>query len=318
MRFRTCFVISLVAGALIGFSAMAQTSSKMMMVAPLRPGLQAANADVVVIGKVVEIEKETVEVSPFKGAPKDQKVSYKIAVVKIEEAIIGGKGLTQFRVGFLDVGAAPPVVGDPVPPGAGVRPIRVVRPGRAPVALMENQEGCFYLSPHPVGDFYVLAGNGTVAPINIKDENYKKQLEEIKKVAKTLDDPVTALKAKELSDRFEAAQVLLQRYSINRSTGTASREPIPTDENKLILAVLKELPWAASETKPRTPLDPVPPSRSALWYSIQVDMVGFKQPVFPVQKPGDPPVDSNKIWEDATSAYLKDNIEKIKIKRFAK
>src|SRR5205823_4476808 len=105
-------------------------------------------------------------------------------------------------------------------------------------------------------------------------------------------------------------------YQANRSGKATSREPIPEDENKLILAVISELPW--QDTKPSTEANPIPHNRSTLWNMIQQDAVGFKQPVFPAQKAGDPPVDYNKIWEEATTSYLKDNREKIKIKGFLK
>ena len=91
--------------------------------------------------------------------------------------------MTQFRVGFPDgAGSVPQPAGRP---GVAVRPL----PARfAPVALAAGMEGCFFLNPHHDGDFYVIASNGMGAPLNKKDENYAKQLEEIKKVAKIIAD----------------------------------------------------------------------------------------------------------------------------------
>lgn len=288
-----------------------------MVAVPQKPSQLAGQADLVILGKVVEIEKDPVEVSPFKGAPKGEKVSYRIAVIKLEESIIGGKGLTQFRVGFPDgamVPGAEPKAGEPAVGG----PIRAIpRRGGAPVALAKDMEGVFCLNQHHDGDFYVLAANGMAPPLFKKDENFKKELEAVKKVAKTIDDPVSALKAKELSDRFAAATLLLQRYNQSKTGGTA-REAIPAEENKLIVALMMELPWAPKLDVPRTGSDPVPPSRSQLWYMINQIELGFKQPVIQPVKPGDPQPDYNKILEDATTAFLKDNAEKIKIKRFVK
>lgn len=310
MRLHIPFAFTLAAATL--FSISASADAKALMVAPPRPGQAAAQADIVVTGKITEIEKDTVEASQFPGAPKDQKATYKIAVLKIDTPIIGGKGLTQFRVGFPELAAATP---RPLPPGGGARPpIRVG--GRGPVALTADQEGCFFLTRHHEGDFYVLAGFGP--PLDKKDENYTKQLEEVKKVAKIIENPVTALKAKELDDRFNAANVLLQRYQLAGSNKPMSREAIPAEENKLILAILTELPWVPTDVKPRGPTDPVPPSRSQLWYMVQQDMTGFKQPVFPPQRPGDPPVDGNKIMDEATSKFLKANADKVKLKGFNK
>jgi hypothetical protein len=251
---------------------------------------------VVVLGKVVNVEKDSVFINRYRGAPKDQKVEYKIATVRIEEPLIGGRGLTQFRVGFpadASTAALPPL------------------PGRGPLTLTVDQEGCFFLNPHNEGDFYVLARG----PLIKSDKNYAKELEDVKKVAKILNDPVAALKAKDIEDRFRAASVLLERYRTNRSGKSTLREAVPAEENNLILALMVELPWQPKDTKPRLASDPVAPSRSALWYTIQQDLVGFKQPTV---APSASAADRNKIWEDATTTYLKDNIEKIKLRGYTK
>src|SRR4051812_47404701 len=61
------------------------------------PGLPT-NADVVVVGKVVEIEPAVVEVAPFKGARPEQMVKYKVANVKIDDPLVGAGGITRVRV----------------------------------------------------------------------------------------------------------------------------------------------------------------------------------------------------------------------------
>jgi hypothetical protein len=297
----------------VTFVLTATAQSKALMVATPRPGQLALQADVIVIGKVAEIEKDTVEVSAFPGAPKDQKQNYKIAVVKIDEAITGGKGLTQFRVGFAEgaavTGPPPSRVG-----GGGVAIKPAIRPGRGPVALTAGQEGCFFLTRHHDGDFYILAGNA--APLEKKDENYEKMLGEVKKTAKILDDPMAALKAKELNDRFQAAHTLLQRYQFNRSGKPVPRESIPAEENKLILAIMLELPWQSSNVAPRPVTESLPAIRNTLWAMTQSDMIGFKPPTF--NQGVVSPEDRQKAWEEATTAYLKDNAEKIKLKGFVK
>jgi hypothetical protein len=308
--------LSLALSAAFIFGLTTTADARALMVAPATPGQLAAQADLIIIGKVVEIEKDTVEATQFRGAPKDQKMTYKIAVIKLEESIIGGKGLTQFRVGFPEnAGATPP--GDP---GAGpaLRPGRPIRPGFGPVALTAGQEGCFMLTRHHEGDFYILAANGTAAPLNKKDETYAKQMEEIKKIAKTISDPVTALKAKDVNDRFDAAFLILQRYQTNTTGKPASRESIPAEESKLIVALLSELPWQPKEVKPRLGSDPMPPSRSAIWYMVQQDLAGWKQPVPAQVKPGETPIDFNKVMDEASAKYLKENGEKIKLKGYVK
>jgi hypothetical protein len=314
MRANCRLALAAAAALLFGLTAAAQAKA-LVMAGPQTPAAQAANADVIVVGKVTEVENDAVEVSPYKGAPKDQKASFKVAVLKVDEALLGGSGLTRFRVGFpadAPAAAAPPT--SDAPPVA-VRPglARIRRPGMAaPVALTAGMEGCFVLTRHPEGDFYVLAAG---APLQKKDEKYAKDLEQVKKVVKAIDDPVTALKAKDLDDRFQAAQVVLQRYQTPR--GSNAREPIPAEENKLIVALLDELPWQPKDGAPARAGGEVAPSRSALWYLINPAELGFKQPQPQPQRPGDPPVDFNHVMDEATSKFLKENAEKVKIRRFA-
>lgn len=285
-----------------------------LRIAPVAPNpkQQAAQAEMIVIGKVTEIEKDTVDYSPVKDGPK---IPYKIAVLKIQESIIGATGLTQLRVGFMD-GAAP-IPGRPLPGGGAVRPLPA--PAFGPVSLSADQEGCFFLTKLEGADFYIMPGFGGV--LNKKDANYAKQLEEVKQIAKIIEDPVAALKGKDLQARYDAAQLVLQRYNQFvrplKPGEQPKREAIPAEENKLILALLKELPWQPDNSKPRTGSDPVPPNRASLWYMIQPNEHGFKQPPFPRPQPGQPQPDYNKIMDDATSQFLKDNMDKIKITRFA-
>jgi hypothetical protein len=311
--------LALAATAAFGLSAMAQKSAAKL--APPGPGavgppVRAAQADVIVLGRIVEVEKDPVEAAPYKGAPKDQRASYKVAVLKIEEALVGGKGLTQFRVGFpADAAAAPPpIVGstDAVPLPGRLPP---GRPG-APVvvALTADMEGCFFLSPHPDGDFYVAVGG---PPLLKKDKDYAKELDEVKKVVKAIEDPLAALKAKDQADRFRAAQLILQRYQTPRGN-TTTREPIPEEENKLIVALMSELPWMPDPPKPTAPGETLPPCRSNLWYLINPAELGFKQPRPGPQKAGDPPVDFNKLMDAETAKFLKENADKIKIRRYAR
>jgi hypothetical protein len=312
MRSRSRLGPALAATVLVGLTPTAQAKALVMAV-PQTPAAQAANADAVVVGKVTEVEAETVEASAFPGAPADAKATYKVAVLKIDEALMGGGGVTRFRVGFP---ADAPAAGEPAAPG-GLPPAagRIRRPGRVmAVALTSGMEGCFVLTRHHEGDFYTLVG----PPLLKKADNYAKELEKLKVVTKAIDDPVTALKAKELDARFRAAHAILQRYVTTRNVRPGrpgAREAIPEEENKLIVALLKELPWVPKETA--TEPGELAPSRSALWYLANPADFGYKDPVFPVQRPGDPPVDHNKILDEATTKFLTEHADKIKIKKWS-
>src|SRR4051812_9732387 len=179
MRIFSHSAVVLIAGL---FTVSAAGQSKPLLAPTLAPATRAAQAEMVVTGKVVEIEKDAVEGPAYAGAPKDQRLSYKIAVVKIEDRPIGAKGLTQVRVGFP---ANAPAVA-PGPP-ADTPPVAARLPrarGRGAVALTAAQEGCFMLDQLPGADFFILSGNGP--PVDKKDENYAKQFEAVQKVAKAL------------------------------------------------------------------------------------------------------------------------------------
>src|SRR5262245_4765700 len=104
---------------------------------------KVAVSDAVVVGRVVAVEERVVEVAQ---APNATKTAYTIANIKINDGLVGTKGLTNIRVGFIPTAA--------VNPNGGRPPIR--RPGVVIPNLAAGQEGCFFLSKHPVGDFYVI------------------------------------------------------------------------------------------------------------------------------------------------------------------
>lgn len=282
--------VALVVGITTGSAA----AKRIAIPVPPKPGVQASQAEVIVVGKVVEIEKDTVDVSPFKGAPKDQKVSYKVAVLKISEGLMGTTGITQLRIGF-PADAAPATDRNNAP----------ARGRFGPIALSLNDEGCFFLNKHHDGDFYVLPNLGGV--LAKKDDTFTKSLDEVKAVVKALEGPVAALQAKDKGERLAAAQALFTHYRGRQMAGPAKEEALPAEVTKLLLAALAEMPWQSA--------DATQPSRSQYWYFIQPEKFGFKQPEIKPQRPGDPAIDYNKVWDEATAKFLKDNADKIKISK---
>src|SRR5207249_2074728 len=121
-----------------------------------------------------------------------------------------------------------------------------------------------------------------VAPLLKTNPNYDQELSRVKIVAKAIDDPVAALKAKAAEDRHLAAQAVMTRYSRIITTpqgGEPKIEDIPAEQNKLLLDVLLELPWM-----PKGGLLAADVSRSALWNYVHAERYGFQPPVVP--RPG--------------------------------
>jgi hypothetical protein len=280
---------------------------------PPRPSVIAMTADVVVIGKVIEIEPEAVEAVPHgyrppapKGEfdkPRIPKIPYKIAVLKIEEPLVGAKGLTQLRVGYVDGPAAAKVV-------------PTARAGH--IGLSAGEAGCYFLVRHSSGDFYVPQQGFGVAPLLKSRADYDAELARIRVVVKAIDDPVAALKAKTVEDRFIAAQTILTRNARvvpkHDAGGKPETDNFPAEENKLILDLLLELPWAPKGALPGN-LSYAPPSRSVLWPYVGAEKYGFKAPPERRSKPGQSPPDVAKQWDEATTAFLKENLDKIKLQK---
>jgi hypothetical protein len=181
-------------------------------IAPLPIPLRVAQANVVVVGKVTAIEDKTVKAERFPGDT--QPAEYKVAIVKVEEALLGAKGQTHVRVGFIPSGGGP----------------------RRPYFrsdLAKGQEACLLLTPHPKANFSLTIFDG------ILDRN---QATEVKKTTRLLADPMAALKAKSKDERLLMAALLIQRYRTPRAG--AREETIGADESKLILEAIAGADWA--------------------------------------------------------------------------
>ena len=58
------------------------------------------------------------------------------------------------------------------------------------------------------------------------------------------------------------------------------------------------------------------PYRQVLWDKINPGEFGFKRPDLPRHRPGEPPADIFTPMDEATSKFLKEKGDKIKLKRF--
>lgn len=182
------------------------------------PVQRAVAAEVVVIGKVTAIEKESVEVAPEPGSPKQ---AFAVAVIKVESSLAGAANLTHVKVGF--------------PADSGPR-------GRnAFLALKEGQEGLLFLTKHPAGGFYGF--NWMTSPVDAAQPDFKAQVENVKKALAAVADPMKALKADRADDRALAAVALVMKYRTAPQSGEADTEAVPAAESKLILAALAEGDW---------------------------------------------------------------------------
>src|SRR6185437_2383603 len=91
-RFKSMIVL-----ASLGLAIAAPASALMIAMKPATE--RAISVEVVVIGKVTAIEKESVAAAPAPGAR--NKVDYQVAVVQIQSALAGAANITHIKVGFV-------------------------------------------------------------------------------------------------------------------------------------------------------------------------------------------------------------------------
>jgi hypothetical protein len=286
--------------ALLGALAVSFTaaSARAMMIAPNPLPVRLALSKTVVIGEVTAIEDKPVAARPFPGSPDKQ--DYKIAVVKVKDPILGAKGLTHVRVGFLP---APPVP----PPPAGGGGVPVIRPGirRLPRAeLKVDHEYCLLLTPHFEASFEVAPGFADV--IDKKgNPTFEKQVAALKHCAKLLEDPMASLKSKNPEDRFLTAAMLIGRYrTVQFVSGPAGPKqvPISADESKLILQALASADWTRNDPELQ-----ISPQRSFFQLGV-TEKDGFK---IPPPGPG-----GAQNLEGFAKAWLKAHAATYRIQRF--
>jgi hypothetical protein len=200
----------------------AAVSARALMIAPPAVPQRVAAADAVVIGKVLKIEDKTVMLPRFPGDK--EKAAHLVAVVRVDDAILGFKG-KEVRVAW-------------VPPQPNPRPIR-----RYPtVDLQVDQEACLMLKKAE-GDLYAVPAYYDVLQKN-GNPAFAKDLELVRKSARLLADPKAGLEAKEAEDRYLTAAMLVTRYRPQQLVGQAPKEqPIDAEESKLILKALAEADW---------------------------------------------------------------------------
>jgi hypothetical protein len=254
---------------------------------------RVATAPCVVVGKITEIEDKKVAARRSRGA--EEKDPFTIAVVEINEGLIGAKGVTHMRVGFLEPKpASAPEEGAP----AGWARERYIQQ-RKVVVLTKGQEGIFMLTPHFEETFYTISRPEYV--INKQDNpNYDKERETVRRAAKLLADPDASLRSKDAGDRFLTAAMLVVRYRTITSDN-AKEEEIDGAQSKLILLGLAEGDWS----KDFSPTDLTP--------IMVLDRLGLTEKDNWKPSPSQNPA---KDFSEHAKKWIKENADTYRIKRF--
>jgi hypothetical protein len=274
------------------------------------PTQRALQSEVVVIGKVISIEPQPVDLTPAPGAA--ERVTHKVAVVKIQENLTGADNLTHLKIAFVPP-AAPPVVDPPeaVPPA----PIRRPPIGRGlPLPnLREGEQYLFFLVKHPDGPYYMMPGMYPPIAIAKDDEGANKELEQVKKITTALSNPLAGLKSDKPEVRVQTAAALILKF---RATPLFAQQveqvPIDAELNRLILQALAEADWSQKPDQEPTPLQPV-----QAFYALGLSPNdGWNPPKVVPPPPGQPPVDFNKLLHKSFVEWLQGPGKEYRIKKF--
>jgi hypothetical protein len=273
--------------------------ARAMMIAPSPIALRVATSDAVVIGKVTSIEEKAVSAPRF---PDDKEGGeYKIAVVKIDDALVGAKDLTHVKVGFL----APTAVG----PGPGP----IILPGRRPgVSLAKDQEVCVFLKPHFKASFLTVGAYFDV--IDKKgNPNFDKEVAEAKRCAKLLADPKASLASKSAEDRYLTAAMLLTRYNTSKNpyNPNPKKEAIDAAESKAILLALADADWDPKANPQMFMLTPQNLFMQRIMPTL-TDKDGWNPPMIEIK--GNKQIDY-KALPEASRKWLKDNAGTYRLQR---
>jgi hypothetical protein len=258
--------------------ALAVAAARADMAAPPAIPVRAAQAQVIVVGKVTSIEDATVKAAPLWGG---DKVDHKVAVVKIEKLLQGEKGLTHVKVGF-------------VPPAPGVT-------RRPTVRLAVGQEVCLFLVKHPQEAFHVAPMYFDVIDKQ-HTQNFDKEVALAKRCCGLLADPDAGLKSKEAADRTLTAALLIHQYRQKPFyvPGEVKWEPIEAAQSRRILETLAQADWGRPD--------------AALGYEMAPQYL-FDRLGLTGDDGWTPPADGGNLAA-AARKWLKENAGKYRIKRW--
>jgi hypothetical protein len=262
-------------------------------------------AETIVIGKVKSIESDPVIAA---AAPSDAfKSVYKVAVVGVDEAVLGAGDAKTVRVGFR----------------------LVHNPQLKNQELAVDQEAIFFLWKHPDEAFLVaqqpaptgfgFGGGGFgfgaygTTLIDKKSPNFAKDAATLKLCGKVLADPKAGLQSKEPQERLLTAALLISRYRTPpplRSTPGGvgglpvlnltppKTEPIDAEESRLILETLANADLIRTDSNLRV-------SPLGLFFKLGLQPAdGYRRPETVFEIP-----DSARKW-------LKENAATYRIQRY--
>jgi hypothetical protein len=177
------------------------------------PFQRILHSDVSAFGTVTAIERDEVE-QPA-AQPNQTLPSFRVAVVRVDQAVCGLRNVTHLKVLFTGQ------------------------------QMWEGQELCLFVNRHPT-----LTGYYTPAAASPwydrSNPQHANSWNTVNALLPVVSDPITALKEGDATDRFRAAALLTMRYRKAQTGVPADKhaeEPVDRDESHLILKALCDVDW---------------------------------------------------------------------------
>lgn len=273
---------------LLGVVLLGCTSSAYSLVMMLPLPQRVAQANTVVVGKVLRFEDKNIKAERYVGDK--QTAEYQIALVKISDPLVGAKGVTIIRVGA-------PVPPPPQPRVPG-RPIISSPRYRGP-KLTADVNYLLFLRPHHKQNFYIMPNFGDAVQIpKGTDPKAHAEVKKVKRYTDLLNDPIKHLKSKSDQARLETAYLLLFKYRM-RTTPKTKEVPVNAETSKLILQALLAADWS------------IKPQRFGQPNALQAFNMLQLQPKDGWKRPRD-----YKQMPTLAVNWLKKNVDSYRIKKF--
>jgi len=251
------------------------TEARALLIAPPAGPQRVINANAVIVGKVIGLEPQDTTV---------MNVTYRIAVVKVDQALRGLKDAKQVRVAFIPPPANPPKF--------------KIGGGNRNVQLAVGNAGMFILTKHPKEDFYMFGGPVGYFISSENNKGFDGDVEAVKTIIKVAPNPQAGLKSKDAEERLIAAALLVEKYRMFRGPGAPKEEPIDAAESKQILLALADADWKQAA------FGSLRPNPGMLFGRLGINQAdGFTVP------PGG-------NYQPMAQNWLRDNADKYRVKRF--
>lgn len=179
------------------------------------PAARLALADCVVVGKVTAVQKQELY---LRQSAQGGLVPHVVQVLKLETVIKGDRRVTHIRVA-------------------------VQKHQQMPI----GHEACFFLREHSDEAVYVFSSVNFDYPIQKQNNaGFAKQMEQFKRMADLMADPVKGLNSKDADERFLTAALMItvfRTYEPEIHTLAGQMEPIDPELSRLILQTLADADW---------------------------------------------------------------------------